>query len=156
MRGKKITPEQIERIKAVYAETGNVAAAAREAGVSKSTAHKYCHSASDEFEQVRTEKRRDIIEQIAEARLLYVEHLMQPAVIAGASAKDSATIVGILTDKHQLLTGGATARTETNLNGGIDIHNPEVALYATLFVGALGTADSSGADDASGPRIHRE
>ena len=155
MRGKKITPEQIERIKATYAETGNVSEAARTAGVGFSTAQKYIR-ASDEFDKVRDEKRLDIIEQIAEARQLYVEHLMQPAVIATASAKDAATIVGILTDKHQLLSGGVTARTETNVNGGLDIHNPEAALYATLFVGALGTSDSGGADDASGPRIHRE
>lgn len=117
MRGQKITPEQIERIKAVYAETGNVAAAARAAGVTKSTAHKYCHASHDEFEQVRTEKRLDIIEQIAEARRLYVEHLMKPEVIADADAKDAATVFGILTDKHQLLIGGATARTETTVSG---------------------------------------
>lgn len=115
MARKSLIPEQIERIKAVFAETGSIAEAARAGGVSKSTAHKYVHT-RDEYEQLRTEKRAEVIGDvatlIAEAREKYVRHLMQPDVIASADAKDAATVIGILTDKHQLITGGATARTE--------------------------------------------
>jgi hypothetical protein len=115
MRGQKITPEKIERIKAAYIETESLAAAAKAASVSKATAAKYIRI-SDEFEQVRTEKRTaligDVAGELAAVRQLYLDHLKEPAVIAAATAKDSAIIVGVFTDKHQLVTGEATERTE--------------------------------------------
>jgi transcriptional regulator with XRE-family HTH domain len=114
MRGRKITPEQIEQIKAAYAETESLTKAAEAAGVSKSTASQYV-SLNDEFEQVRTEKRLDIIEAIAKARIAYAEHLLKPEVVAQADPRDAATVLGILVDKHQLLTGKATERRE-NVN----------------------------------------
>jgi len=114
-RGTPITDTQIERIKQTYAETGNLTAAAKSAGVGKATASKYVNS-SDEFEQLRTEKRLatigNIADELAEVRQLYVNHLKKPEVIATANAKDAATVVGIVTDKHQLVTGNATERTE--------------------------------------------
>jgi hypothetical protein len=39
--------------------------------------------------------------------------MMHPSVITPTNGRDAATIVGILTDKHQLLSGAATSRTET-------------------------------------------
>lgn len=141
MRGQKITPEQIERIKAIYAETGNISEAARAAGVRPATARKYVRQ-DDEFDKVRQEKRADIIEQIAAARLLYVEHLMKPEVIADADAKDAATVFGILTDKHQLLIGGATNRTETvqgeTVRGMLTQRLDELALRRAAKVSATG------------------
>jgi hypothetical protein len=120
MRGKKITPEQIERLKAAYAESGNISESARIAGLTRPTAQKYVRL-SDEFDKARQEKReetiKDAAEQIAKAREMYLDHLMQPTVIATADAKDTATVIGILTDKHQLISGGATARTETTVKG---------------------------------------
>lgn len=114
MRGRKVEPRQIETLKQIYAETGSIAEAARQAGLSRSTAFTYVKS-EDEFEQVRTEKRLDIIDEIAEARRLYLAHLSKPDVISRTEAKDAATVMGILIDKHQLLTGRATERRE-NLN----------------------------------------
>ena len=111
MRGSKITPRQVEAIKAAYAETGSIAATARAAGVPESTARKYAIG-EDEFEEARVEKRLDIIEAIAHARTLYAEHLARPDVVLATQAKDAATVLGILTDKHQLLTGAATERRE--------------------------------------------
>lgn len=148
MRGKRINDVQIERIKAVYAETGNVSEAARACGVSESTARKYAH-ASDEFAKVRAQKRVDAIQQVAheradfaellaDAREQYIRHLMTPEVMATADAKDAATIVGILTDKHQLITGGVTARTETNVNGALDISDPEAAALARAYAARIG------------------
>ena len=107
----RITDKQVETIKAAYAETGSITQAARQAGVSLSTAHVYVRS-NDSFEDVRREKRLDIIEEIARVRQLYIEHLAKPEVMATATAKDAATVFGILTDKHQLLTGEATERKE--------------------------------------------
>lgn len=111
MRGQKITPHQVEALKQFYAETGNVAAAARQAGIPYATAAAYVKN-GDEFDKLRVEKRADIIDEIAKARLLYLAHLSRPETIAGAEAKDAATVFGILTDKHQLLTGKATERRE--------------------------------------------
>lgn len=45
-------------------------------------------------------------------RDLYTEWLLNPDVLAETSAKDAAVIVGITTDKIQLLEGRPTARTE--------------------------------------------
>lgn len=42
-----------------------------------------------------------------------VSHMTKPEVIASANLKETATAFGIIIDKFQLLTGQATARTET-------------------------------------------
>lgn len=126
MRGKRLSDEQIERIKAVYAETGNIREAARAAGVPEATARRHVKH-DDGLTQVRAQKRveavatvarerADFAELLADAREAYIRHLMEPAVIATADAKDAATIVGILTDKHQLVTGAATVRTEASID----------------------------------------
>ncbi len=158
MRGKRITDAQIERIKAVYAETGNIAEAARAGDVSRTTALRYVR-ASDNLDEVRRQKRvetaaavarerADFAELLADAREQYIRHLMTPEVMATADAKDAATIIGILTDKHQLITGGVTARTEASVNGSLNIHDPEAAALALALLRRVGTG--SGAATASG------
>jgi len=115
MRGQQISIEQIERIKQLSFDTSNTAAIARAVGVSRATVIKYV-SAKDEFDEVRHEKRVTLVAAIADelsaVRQLYLDHLKQPDVIAAASAKDSAVIVGVMTDKFQLVTGEATERRE--------------------------------------------
>jgi molybdenum-dependent DNA-binding transcriptional regulator ModE len=115
MRGQKITPKQIEQIKAIYAETESLTAAAKAVGVSWATAEKYAKS-SDEFEELRVEKRTVLIgsiaAELAEVRQLYLNRLKEPGVIAETSARDAALIIGITTDKFQLVTGEATERSE--------------------------------------------
>jgi predicted DNA-binding protein (UPF0251 family) len=111
MRGKQITAAQIEAIKAVYAETRSFTEAGRAAGVSRQTAREYVKTA-DDFAEIRREKRADIIAQIAEVRALYVAHLAKPDILAATTSKDAAVIVGILSDKHQLLSGQPTERHE--------------------------------------------
>lgn len=160
MRGRQLSDEQIERIKAVYAETGNISQAAREAGVSKSTAAKYIVQ-TDHLEQVRTQKRTEAIaavareradfgELLAEARERYVRHLLEDEVVLQTTAKDAATIVGILTDKHQLVTGGATQRTEASVYAALDTSisapsDPEAAALARAYAARI----THGARDAS-------
>lgn len=157
MRGQKITPEQIERVKAVYAETGNIREAARTAGVPEATARRYVKG-DDGLTQVRAQKRveaiaavaherADFAELLADARETYIRHLMQPNVIASADAKDAATIIGILTDKHQLVTGAATARTEAS----IDITSLAAAADQkfSAYVAARRIAPILGESDAS-------
>jgi hypothetical protein len=114
-RGPNLTDEQIERIKQVFAETGSVRGTARALSMPVSAVKTHCKQ-TDGYAQLRTEKRTALIgaiaEELATVRQLYLDHLKQPAVIAAASAKDAATIVGIFTDKHQLVTGEATERSE--------------------------------------------
>lgn len=114
-RGPNLTDEQIERIKQVFADCGSVRGTARSLSLTVSTVQPHCKR-TDEYVQLRTEKRTALIgniaEELAEVRQLYLNHLKEPGVIAAASAKDSAVIVGIATDKHQLVTGEATERSE--------------------------------------------
>lgn len=114
MGRKPITDEQIEHIKATFAETGNVRAAARAASCSVATASKYVSDpVRDEFEHIRTEKRVDIIEKIADAQAKLIDAIVDQAHLSKASMQELGTTFGILTDKRLLLTGQATARTET-------------------------------------------
>lgn len=110
-QGKAITDEQIELIKATFAETGSVRASARAAKVSVSTAKKYAGS-RDGFEQLRTEKRVDIIESLADARIILLASMVDESALKKASLHEKAVAFGIVTDKHQLLTGEATERHE--------------------------------------------
>ena len=160
MRGKRIDDVQIERIKAVYAETGNIREAARAAQVPEATARRYVKH-DDGLAQVRAQKRGEAVEQVAreradfaellaDAREQYIRHLMTPEVMATADAKDAATIVGILTDKYQLITGGATARTETNFYGALDINDPEAAALARAYAARIGDGGQHADDVCAG------
>lgn len=110
-QGKAITDEQIELIKATFAETGSVRAAARAAKVSVATAKKYAGT-RDNFEQLRTVKRVNIIEALAEARITLLNAMVEPTTLAKASLSEKSIAFGVVTDKHQLLTGEATERHE--------------------------------------------
>lgn len=160
MRGKRITDTQIERIKAVYAETGNIRQAARAANVPEATARRYVKH-DDGLAQVRAQKRveavatvarerADFAELLADAREQYIRHLMTPEVMATADAKDAATIIGILTDKHQLITGNATVRTETNLYGAVDINDPEAAALARAYAARIAHGNRDAGDVRGG------
>jgi hypothetical protein len=107
-----ISDEQIEILKATYAETGVIRSAARAAHVSVSTAKKYVDS-NDGFEQARTEKRLTIIDYIATAQVKLIESMVDAATLAKASLQEKAVAFGIVTDKGLLLTGQATSRSET-------------------------------------------
>lgn len=97
----------------VYAETGSQREAARQARCSVGVVKKYLDPVADGLEQLRTQKKADIIEEIGEVRLALLTAMKTPEKIAKASMSELATSFGILTDKHQILTGGATARIET-------------------------------------------
>jgi hypothetical protein len=114
-RGANLSEVQIERIKQVFADIGSVRGTARTVGLPVSTVAPHCKR-TDEYEQIRTEKRAAIVatiaEELAEVQRLYLAHLKEPGVIAGTSAKDSMIVVGTAVDKEQLITGKPTERTE--------------------------------------------
>lgn len=111
-QGKAITDQQIELIKATFAETGSITAAAKAAGCSLSTAKKYADT-SDRFEELRSEKRVDIIAKIAQAQIILIEAMTDPVKLAKSSLHDIGVAFGIVTDKGLLLSGQATQRTES-------------------------------------------
>lgn len=137
-QGARLSDMQIETIRAVFAEGGSLGEAAREAGCAKNSARKYAPPPNDELAQLRTQKRADIITRIAEVRSLYLEHLAQPDVMSIATARDAATIVGILTDKHQLLSGAATERKEVSAIDPDRLTPEEKAQAARLRAKLLG------------------
>jgi hypothetical protein len=111
-RGTPVSDETIEIIKATFAETGNLRAAARAANCSQSTAKKYAQS-RDEFEQVRAVKRLTLIDHIAIAQVKLIDAMTDPDKLAKSSLHDIGVAFGIVTDKGLLLTGQATSRSET-------------------------------------------
>lgn len=112
-QGQRLTDWQIETIRLAYAETGKLRHAAREAGCSPSAAKRYVDPVKDGLEHLRTQKKVDIIEEIADVRLALLSAMKSDEKIAKASMAELATSFGILTDKHQLLTNKPTARTES-------------------------------------------
>lgn len=109
-----LTDLQIEIIKSTYAETGRLRAAARAAGCSPNTVKKYIGpDGNEQYEQVRTEKRIDIIRTIGDAKIKLIAAMTDEPHLAKASVQELATAFGILTDKELLMTGQATSRTET-------------------------------------------
>jgi molybdenum-dependent DNA-binding transcriptional regulator ModE len=112
-QGQRLSDRQIETIRLAYAETGSVTAAARAAGCSRSAARSHLTAAPDNLAELRQEKRADIVAEIAHVRLVLLTAMGSAEKIAKASMAELATSFGILTDKHQLLTGGATSRPDT-------------------------------------------
>lgn len=110
-----LTDEQIETIRATYAMTGKYSDAARAAGCSVGSAHKYVHL-SDDLENLRTEKRAVTIEQVivkcGEAQEKLLAAMVDEAKLSKSSLQEIATAFGIVTDKRQLLSGQATDRRE--------------------------------------------
>lgn len=111
MGRKPIDDEQIETLKAVYAETGKYDVAAKAAGVSWSTAKKHIDN-QDEYESIRERKRVDIIAKIADVQIKLLDAMVEPANLAKATLQEKATAFGIVTDKRQLISGEATERHE--------------------------------------------
>ncbi len=126
-----ISDTQIEIIKATFAETGNLRASARAAGVSFATAKKYAGSI-DAYEQVRAEKRVDIIEKIAEVQIKLLAEMTDVAHLAKASLNDIGVTFGIITDKRLLLSGQATTRSETINDPAARLTPDELVMAAQL------------------------
>lgn len=113
MSRRPVSDETIEALRLAYAESGSARAAARAAGCSIATALKYLGQPDrDQFEQLRSQKRADIIETMATVRIKLLESMVSEDALKKASLQEKAVAFGIVTDKHQLLTGEATERHE--------------------------------------------
>lgn len=111
-QGQRLSDWQIETIRLAFAETGNMSHAARKAGCAFNTAKKYIVDHLDELTKLRNEKRGDVVAQVAELRVRVIEEMFTTTRLGKASLSELGILFGILTDKHQLLTGEATDRHE--------------------------------------------
>jgi hypothetical protein len=115
-QGRRITDWQVETIRLAYAESGSISYAAIAAGVAFNTAKSYITEKRDELSKLRNEKKADVIAQVALVRIRILEEMHGTTRLSKSSLGELTMAFGILTDKHQLLTGEVTNRTE-NVNG---------------------------------------
>ena len=112
-----LTDEQIERLHLEYAQCGSFREVARILNVAPSTIKRHIDNdrrqpAREALQAIRTQNKVDIAAKIAEVQLVILEALKSPEKISKASYQELSTSYGILTDKHQLITGQATERHE--------------------------------------------
>lgn len=111
-RGAAISDELKEQVRTYLATCGNVRETARHFKISPATVMKIRDAEPDEFEQLRTDKKQQIIEnswKLMEKFLSAME-----AKIPSAGLKDVATSYGIVSDKVLLMTGEPTSRSDNN------------------------------------------
>lgn len=114
-RGANLGDDVKEQIKALLATNGNVRETARHFDVSPSTVMKVRDESPDEFEQLRTDKKQQIISKSWALMEKFLESM--ELKIPEAGLKDVATSYGIVGDKLLLMTGEATSRSDnTNKN----------------------------------------
>lgn len=109
IRGRDLTEWEQETVMLAYAESGNMAHAARVAGVTYAAAKHYRDTHLEELHEARERVKGNIIESLALVRRLAIEELATPSRIAKASIQELVMITAVMTDKIQILSGGATA-----------------------------------------------
>lgn len=97
-RGQKIDDKLREEIRAYFASCGNKKETARKFGVSDSTVRKVV-SESDEFAELRAQKKREHIEKAWAIINTYMDRVLDPEVVERTNARDSAIVMGTLWDK---------------------------------------------------------
>lgn len=113
-RGKPLSKEDHDAIRAAYLLTDSSHAIARMTGFPVSTVNDYVRKNREELRMFRTEKAPDLTERIDSLLQYILNEAFDPARISSANLGQLMTGIGILVDKRQLLTGKATARTETS------------------------------------------
>lgn len=111
-RKTQLTDWQIEMVRAAYAESGNVAYAAKQAGIAYSPAYVYCKENWSDLQELRAKTKEDIIRDLSLLRRLAIEELMTPKRIKEATTQELMVMTGIITDKITNLQGLPTARVE--------------------------------------------
>ena len=93
-------------------------AASEALGIPKSTLRYWLDQ--PEYVELRTKTRDDVAEQFWAAIQVGLKEVAQGLLDPDAALRDKATALGILYDKHALLTGGATNRSESrDITGSI-------------------------------------
>lgn len=126
----RISDENIERIKASYSLNGSLTETSKETGVPIATVSKYVNQKEkDQFESFRIEKRSEIIPtiiaEIEQTELILLHAIRVRAATGEDTTRDLATAFGILRDKHQLISGLPTTRTENLTRDPASVLTPE-------------------------------
>lgn len=114
-QGQKLDDQLKEQIRNHLATNNNVRETARQFGVSPSTVMKIRDERPDEFEQLRTDKKQQIIAKSWTLMERFLEAMEEK--IPSATLRDVSTSYGIVGDKLLLMTGEPTSRSDnTNKN----------------------------------------
>lgn len=109
-----------ERAIAVYVTTGNLSRTSRETGVPISTLRGWlAEQPPEKVKEAREEAQAEFVRRAWKGVIAHIEHLTERSAIAATSARDSATIVGILIDKIQLVTGQPTSNVKQQVDGQV-------------------------------------
>lgn len=101
-----------------------------------------------EFADLRTKTREDVADQMWAAIQMGVQEVAK-GILGDAPLRDKATALGILYDKHALLTGSATARTESrDITGTLSDADLIAALHEAERL-AAGEGDPQAIEGAS-------
>lgn len=126
-QGQKLTDELKERIKSALASNNNVREIAREYKVSPSTVMKVRDENPDEFEQLRTDKKQQLIDKLW-------DNIVDAAELGHSMIKEAkqgtreiplgqiSTYLGTLYDKRALMNDESTSNTTmtVKLEGELD------------------------------------
>lgn len=103
------TDQDKEHAIAVYVTCGNLSKTSRQTGVPISTLRGWlAEQPPEKVKEAREDAQVAFVKQAWSAVGEYVDHLRNSVTMKTATARDSATIVGILIDKIQLVTGQPT------------------------------------------------
>lgn len=119
-RGQQTPDELKEKIRAALASNNNLREIARQFKVSPSTVMKIRDEKPDEFEQLRTDKKQQMIEKIWDSLVDAAElgHSMIREAKQGKRdipLNQISTYYGTLYDKRALMMGESTANTQTTV-----------------------------------------
>lgn len=105
---------------AVYVTTGNLSKTSRQTGVPISTLRGWlAEQPPEKVKEAREDAQAEFVKKAWDAVSAHVEHLQDKDVVKATSARDSATIAGILIDKIQLVTGQPTSNVKQQVDGQV-------------------------------------
>lgn len=124
-RGKKTPPQVVENVLASLAETGNTRQTARDTGVPQRTVDDIQRQNGDEFAQLRSKKRDEMIDKANEVAFKLLNLLGRKAemisddesgeALAATDMREISTPFGVVIDKARLMEG------QTTENIGVDL-----------------------------------
>ena len=107
-----------------------VTQAERDTGIPKETIHYWLDK--PEFAHLRTKTRDEVAAQLWAAIQIGIKEVAK-GIVGDAPLRDKSVALGILYDKHALMTGGATGRTENR-----ELHD----LPDSVYVDAIRAAEA--------------
>lgn len=126
-QGQKLTDELKEQIRSALASNNNVREVARQYSVSPASVMKIRDENPDEFEQLRTDKKHQLIDKLWDNIVAAQELGFQMIAEAKTGQRDIplgqiSTYLGTLYDKRALMLGESTANSVTKvvLDGDLD------------------------------------